>query len=141
MNENEIGRFVRLLKSERPQTPLLLLFPLLHFSPKAPEVSTMIGTSIGIALLSFYCLHPATSPFFPILLIASLSCSLKLFLVRSNCLLASLILITKKYRMYRDLDSLNLVSRSFLDSTLVHCSGSYSPIPALPLSSPSPKQS
>lgn len=101
----------------------------------------MIGTSIGIALLSTYCLHPATSSFSPILLIAALSCSLKLFLVSSHYLLVSHILITKKYRMYLDLDSLNLVSRSFLDFFLVHSSLSYSPIPALPLSSPSPKPS
>jgi len=139
-DKNALFAFVRNANSS--SSPLLLFSSsLLRRPPKSPKQPSMIGTSIGIALLSTYCRHPATSPFWPILLIAALSCSLKLFLVSSHCLLVSLILIIRRSRTCPDLDSLNPVSRSFVDSPSVQSSLSCSPIPDLPLSSPSPKQS
>jgi len=41
----------------------------------------MLGTLLWTAVLSFYCLLPTVSPLFIILLVASLSFSIKLFLV------------------------------------------------------------
>lgn len=44
----------------------------------------MIGTILGTAALSFYCLYPATSPLSSIVLIAALSATLKLLLVSAT---------------------------------------------------------
>lgn len=52
-------------------------------SPVSAHVDSMIGTLVASLIFSFYCLHAPVSPVWVVLLVASLSFSLKLFLVSS----------------------------------------------------------